>query len=105
MIHDDEGVPGLFGRTTRGGPQETECPVFLPLDDLPQRTLLMLLLLAREAELTAGQVDSPRSRALVRRGLTGGARVSRRAVRPAGPPTPRAAASGCARPPGGWPAA
>lgn len=48
----------------------------LPLDDLPQRTLLMLLLLAREAELPAAQVDSPRSRALVRRGLTGGARVS-----------------------------
>jgi hypothetical protein len=51
-------------------------PVSLPLDDLPQRTLLMLLLLAREAELPAAQVDSPRSRALVRRGLTGGARVS-----------------------------
>ena len=48
----------------------------LPLDDLPQRTLLMLLLLAREAELPAAEVDSPRSRALVRRGLTGGARVS-----------------------------
>jgi hypothetical protein len=51
-------------------------PVSLPLDDLPQRTLLMLLLLAREAELPAAEVDSPRSRALVRRGLTGGARVS-----------------------------
>ena len=47
----------------------------LPLDDLPQRVLLLLLLLAREAELAVDQVDSPRARALVRRGLTGGARV------------------------------
>jgi len=23
MIHDEEGVPGLHGRTTRGRPQET----------------------------------------------------------------------------------
>jgi hypothetical protein len=51
-------------------------PVSLPLDDLPQRALLLLLLLAREAELAVEQVDSPRARALVRRGLTGGARVS-----------------------------
>ena len=43
----------------------------LPLDDLPQRVLLMLLLLSREAELAVDQVDSPRARATVRRGLTG----------------------------------
>jgi hypothetical protein len=41
-----------------------------------QRVLLLLLLLSREAELAVDQVDSPRARALVRRGLTGGARVS-----------------------------
>lgn len=56
-------------------------PVSLPLDDLPpgnlpQRVALLLLLLAREAELAVEQVDSPRARAVVRRGLTGGARVS-----------------------------
>jgi hypothetical protein len=50
--------------------------VSLPFDDLPQRTALLLLLLAREAELPTAQVDSPRARALVRRGVTGGARVS-----------------------------
>ena len=48
----------------------------LPLDHLTQRVLLLLLLLSREAELAVDQVDSPRARALVRRGLTGGARVS-----------------------------
>ena len=47
-----------------------------PLDDLSQRVALLLLLLARDAELAVEQVDSPRARALVRRGLTGGARVS-----------------------------
>ena len=47
-----------------------------PLDDLSQRTVLLLLLLAREAELPRAQVDSPQARAIVRRGLTGGARVS-----------------------------
>ena len=51
-------------------------PVPLPLDDLPQRTRLLLLLLARDARLGAEQVDSPRARALVRRGLAGGARVA-----------------------------
>jgi len=50
--------------------------VSLPFDHLPQRVLLLLLLLAREAELAVDQVDSPRARALARRGLTGGARVS-----------------------------
>ena len=47
-----------------------------PLDDLPQRVLLLRLLLSREAELAVEQVDSPRARALVRRSLTGAARVS-----------------------------
>jgi hypothetical protein len=51
-------------------------PVSLPLDDLPRRIQLLLLLLAREAELAVEQVDSPRARALVRRGLTEGTRVS-----------------------------
>jgi hypothetical protein len=51
-------------------------PVSLPLDDLPRRIQLLLLLLAREAELAVEQVDSPRARALVRRGLTQGARMS-----------------------------
>jgi hypothetical protein len=59
-----------------GQPAGDGVPVSLPLDDLPQRVLLLLLLLAREAELAVEQVDSPRSRALVRGGLTGGARVS-----------------------------
>jgi hypothetical protein len=49
--------------------------VFLPLDDLAQRTRLLLLLLARDAELTVDQVDSPHAHGVVRRGLTGGARV------------------------------
>jgi hypothetical protein len=80
-IHGEERVPGRSGRATRGGPQETECPVSLPLDDLPfqdlpRRVALLLLLLAREAELAVEQVDGPRAHALVRRGLTGGARVS-----------------------------
>ena len=48
----------------------------LPFEHLPQRVLLLLLLLAREAELAVDQVDSPQARALARRGLTGGARVS-----------------------------
>ena len=69
-------MPGLIGRTMRGRPQEDGVPVSRPLDDLPQRVLLLLLLLSREAELAVEQVDSPRARALVRRGLTGGARVS-----------------------------
>lgn len=50
--------------------------VFLPLDDLPLRTRLLILLLAREAQLTVDQVDSPHARSVVRRGLTGGARVA-----------------------------
>ena len=37
------------------------------------RALLLLLLLAREADLAADQVDSPSARALVARGLTRGA--------------------------------
>jgi hypothetical protein len=51
-------------------------PVSLPLDDLAQRVQLLLLLLSREAELAVEQVDGPRARALVRRGLTGSVRVS-----------------------------
>lgn len=51
-------------------------PVSLPLDDLPGRIALLLLLLAREAELAVEQVDGPGMRALARRGVTGGARVS-----------------------------
>jgi hypothetical protein len=51
-------------------------PVSRPPDDLPQRVLLLLLLLSREAELAVEQVDSPRARALVRRGITGVAQVS-----------------------------
>lgn len=50
--------------------------VFLPLDDLSLRTRLLILLLAREAELTVDQVDSPHARSVLRRGLTGGARVA-----------------------------
>lgn len=37
--------------------------------DRPARALLLLLLLAREADLPAEQVDSPAARALVARGL------------------------------------
>ena len=51
-------------------------PVSRPLDDLPQRVLLLLLLLSREAGLAMEQVDSPRARSLVRRGITDVARVS-----------------------------
>ena len=45
MIHDDEGVPGLSGLTTRGRPAgdplaEDGAPVSLPID-LPQRVLLV----------------------------------------------------------------
>ena len=47
-----------------------------PLDDLSQRVLLLLLLLSREAGLAMEQVDSPRARSLVRRGITDVARVS-----------------------------
>ena len=50
--------------------------VFLPLDGLSLRARLLILLLAREAELSVDQVDSPHARALVRRGLAGGARVA-----------------------------
>ena len=49
--------------------------VFLPLDGLSLRARLLILLLAREAELTVDQVDSPHARALARRGLADGARV------------------------------
>jgi hypothetical protein len=50
--------------------------VFLPLDGLSLRARLLILLLAREAELSVDQVDSARARALVRRGLANGARVA-----------------------------
>lgn len=40
--------------------------------DPPVRALLLLLLLAREADLALDQVDSPDARALVARGLTRG---------------------------------
>ena len=50
--------------------------VFLPLDGLSLRARLLILLLAREAELSVDQVDSPRARSLVRRGITDVARVS-----------------------------
>ena len=46
--------------------------VFLPLDGLSLRARLLILLLAREAELTVDQVDSPHARALARRGLADG---------------------------------
>jgi hypothetical protein len=59
-----------------GRPAGDGAPVSRPLDDLPQRAVLLLLLLAREAELPEAQVDSPQARAIVRRGLSGGARVS-----------------------------
>ena len=63
-------------RLAEDGLAEDGVLVSLPLDDLPQRVLLMLLLLSREAQLAVDQVDSPRARATVRRGLTGGARLS-----------------------------
>ena len=72
-------MPGLIGRMMRGRPQkpaEDGVPVSRPLDDLAQRVLLLLLLLSREAELAVEQVDSPRARSLVRRGITDVARVS-----------------------------
>jgi hypothetical protein len=75
VINDDEGVSGRAGRTMRRCRRDG-VPVSRPLDHLPQRVLLLLLLLSREAELAVDQVDSPRARALVRRGLTDGARVS-----------------------------
>ena len=50
--------------------------VFLPLDGLSLRARLLIVLLAREAELSVDQVDGPHARALVRRGLAGGARVA-----------------------------
>ncbi len=50
--------------------------VFLPLDGLSLRARLLILLLAREAELSVDQVDGAHARALVRRGLTNGARVA-----------------------------
>ena len=50
--------------------------VFLPLDRLSLRARLLILLLAREAELSVDQVDGARARALVRRGLANGARVA-----------------------------
>ena len=46
--------------------------VFLPLDGLSLRTRLLILLLAREAELALDQVDSPHARA------AGAARTHRR---------------------------
>jgi hypothetical protein len=50
--------------------------VFLPLDGLSLRARLLILLLAREAELNVDQVDGAQARALVRRGLANGARVA-----------------------------
>ena len=50
--------------------------VFLPLDGLSLRARLLILLLAREAELSVDQVDGAQARALVRRGLANGARVA-----------------------------
>lgn len=50
--------------------------VFLPLDSLSLRARLLIVLLAREAELGVDQVDGPHARDLVRRGIAGGARVA-----------------------------
>jgi len=50
--------------------------VFLPLDGLSLRARLLIVLLAREAELSVDQLDSPHARALVQRGLADGARVA-----------------------------
>jgi hypothetical protein len=48
-------------------------PHLPPPADPHRRALLLLLLLARDADLALDQVDSPDARAIVARGLTRGA--------------------------------
>ena len=47
-------------------------PLLPPSAEPHLRAVLLLLLLAREADLALDQVDSPDARTLVARGLTGG---------------------------------
>ena len=54
--------------------------------DPPLRALLLLLLLAREADLDLAEVDSPSARALVARGLTRGRARAHRAGAPGARP-------------------